>query len=155
MSAFTVVLSWKSLGRKGFPLPVNRKESGGFQLPDPELQKQALMVREQIETHRLYLEPELSLDDLARAVGLSRHQVSTVLNRGLNVSFFDLINTYRVEEFQRLCHDSRYIGEKILTIALEAGFNSKPTFNLIFKRMTGQTPSQFRKSIRIESRSNT
>jgi AraC-like DNA-binding protein len=146
MSGFTIILSWMSLGRRPPPVRGGRKESAEPELPDPELLPQALRVRERIETRKLYLEPELSLDDLAREVGLSRHQVSTVLNRGLEVSFFDLINQYRVIEFQRLCRDPERRGENILTLALDAGFNSKPAFNLIFKKATGQTPSQYRKS---------
>jgi AraC-like DNA-binding protein len=146
MSGFTIILSWTSLGRRPPPARGCRMEPAVVDLPDPELLPRALKVRERIETGKLYLEPELSLDDLAREVGLSRHQLSTVLNRGLKVSFFDLINQYRVIEFQRLCRDPGRSGEKILTLALDAGFNSKPAFNLIFKKATGQTPSQFRKS---------
>jgi AraC-like DNA-binding protein len=56
-----------------------------------------------------------------------------------------------VGEFQRLCTDTQWRGEKIMTLALEAGFNSKPAFNLVFKRTTGRTPSQYRRSLEIES----
>jgi AraC-like DNA-binding protein len=154
MAGFTTLLSWRSLGRKKLHPQGSRGEHGEPLPPDPEIRTQALSVKEQIEARKLYLEPELSLDDLAREVGLSRHQVSAVLNRGLSVSFFDLINQYRVREFQRLCRDDGHRGEKIITLAFDAGFNSKPTFNLIFKKATGQTPSQYRASVKIESHPN-
>jgi AraC-like DNA-binding protein len=154
MSVFTILLSWMSLGRKRLPRREGRGESLEPELPDPELRREASIVRERIESGKLYLESELCLDDLARAVGLTRHQVSAVLNRGLGASFFDLINRYRVEEFQRLCRDPGRAGDKIMTLALAAGFNSKPAFNLVFKKLAGQTPSQFRQSVAIASHPN-
>lgn len=154
MALFTTVLSWKALGRKTPPLPAAQKPSIENETPDPELRAAGLRIKERIEREKLFKDPELSLDDLAREVGFSRHQVSAVLNRGLEASFFDLINRYRVEEFRRLCADPRWADEKIMTLALEAGFNSKPAFNLVFKRTTGQTPSQYRKSTEIGSHPN-
>jgi AraC-like DNA-binding protein len=152
MSAFTIFLSWLSLGRKRLPRRVGRGEEPGPELPDPELREEARRLRELMESERLYLLPELSLDDLARAAGLTRHQASAVLNRGLKSGFFDLVNQYRVEEYKRLCREDSRAGDKIMTLALESGFNSKPNFNLIFKKATGLTPSQYRKSAAIESR---
>jgi AraC-like DNA-binding protein len=154
MALFTTVFAWKSLGRKTPPLRAPQNPAIETEAPDPELRAAGLRIQERVEGEKLFKDPELSLDDLARAVGFTRHQVSAVLNKGLETSFFDLINRCRVEEFKRLCVDPRWRDEKIMTLALEAGFNSKPAFNLVFKRTTGQTPSQYRKSAEIGSHPN-
>jgi AraC-like DNA-binding protein len=151
MAAFTIVFSWISLGRKTAPLRAEAKSAGESDPPAPELRAIGARIREKIEAQKLFKDPELSLEDLARAVGFTRHQVSAALNGGLESSFFDLINGYRVEEFLRLCRDPEKRDEKIMTLALDAGFNSKPAFNLVFKRTTGKTPSQYRRTLEIGS----
>ena len=63
----------------------------------------------------------------------------------LNKSFYDCINQYRVEEAKLLLIDPSKSAHKIASIAFDAGFNSISTFNDVFKKITGQTPSQYRK----------
>ncbi len=151
MAAFTVVFAWNCLARKPTPVRGTPKAPAEEEPVERDLVAGGERIRGAVEARKLFKDPELSLDDLARAVGLTRHQASAVLNRGLAVTFFDLINGYRVAEFKRLCADPRWRDEKIMTLALEAGFNSKPAFNLVFKRSTGKTPSQYRKEAEIGS----
>jgi AraC-like DNA-binding protein len=155
-SAFTIVLAWSSLGRR--PLPERPLREEGLEAvadrregAEGDLRAKAERLVRAIAEGKLYLEPELCLDDLAAAAGMSRHQASEALNRGLGSSFFDLINGYRVEEFKRLCADPGRRGDKIMTLALDSGFNSKPSFNLVFKNTTGMTPTRFRASLGIGS----
>ena len=64
---------------------------------------------------------------------------NNIINENLYKNFFDFINTYRIEEMKKqLQGESKYT---ILGIAYESGFNSKSSFNRIFKKYTGQTPS--------------
>jgi len=63
----------------------------------------------------------------------------------LDKSFYDYINHYRVEEARQLLIDPGKAGYKISSIAYDAGFNSVSTFNEVFRKFTGLTPSQFRK----------
>jgi AraC-like DNA-binding protein len=151
-SAFTIALAWSSLGRKRLPerASADAKIAGGNE-PEEGLRAKAKSLIEAIVGERLFLRPELCLDDLAMAAGMSRHQASEALNRGLGATFFDFVNGYRIEEFKRLCAESGRGGDKIMTLALDSGFNSKPSFNLVFKKATGMTPSQYRSSRRIES----
>jgi AraC-like DNA-binding protein len=162
MSSLTLYLSWKGLDSRS-PSAIapgfgHASEAAMAELEAPgeeENAGHAARAREliaAIERERLFLEPELRLDDLARAAGTSRHKASEAINKGLGASFFDLVNGYRVEEFKRLCVDEARRSDKIMTLALESGFNSKPSFNLVFKKMTGMTPSQYRSSAEIESR---
>lgn len=96
-------------------------------------------VKTQLESERLYLDDKLTLAKLAVATGLSKHHLSEVLNRHAGKNFYKFINNYRVEHVRdRLADGST---QKILDIALEAGFSSKSTFNAIFKQFTGQTPT--------------
>lgn len=99
-------------------------------------------------TQRPHLDPDLGLSHLAQLVGAPRNQVSFVINNELGVNFYDLVNGWRVKEFQALAADPRRDGDKILTLAFEAGFNSKPTFNKVVLKLTGKTPSQLRRDVR-------
>ncbi|AUG55111.1 hypothetical protein CSC3H3_13445 [Thalassospira marina] len=88
-------------------------------------------------------DPMISLPKLARAVGISPNQLSYVLNHHVGQNFFDFVNSARVAEARRLL--LREPDRPILDVALEVGFNSKSTFNLAFKKITGETPSSLRR----------
>jgi AraC-like DNA-binding protein len=71
------------------------------------------------------------------------------MNEVLGVNFYDLVNKYRVEEAKQLLTDPRYDRYTILRVASDAGFNSKTTFNAVFRKFTGVTPSYYRTTCRI------
>ncbi len=91
-----------------------------------------------------YLEPELTLSQLAELLHATNHETSQLLNEELGESFFDFINRHRVSEVQRCLHDSNYDKQTILDIALASGFSSKAAFNAAFKKLSGMTPSQYK-----------
>ena len=93
-----------------------------------------------------YNDPELNLPSLAKALDLSVHHLSQVINHDQNSNFYDFINRYRIDEVKQQLTDRYRAEQSILTLAFAAGFNSKATFNRIFKEQTKQTPSQYRKS---------
>jgi len=114
--------------------PVNDEKIG------PLVQKiTALMEKE-----KLYQDPDLTLRQLATQLDAPVYQVSQALNEGMQKNFYDLINGYRVEEAQRLLLDPKNASFTILSIGFEAGFNSKTTFNTVFKKFTGLTPTAYR-----------
>lgn len=92
----------------------------------------------------LYRQANLSLQDLAEAVDSSAHNVTQVLNTRIGQSFYDFVNGYRVEEARRRLADPAQAHLTVIAIGLDAGFNSKSSFNAVFKKVTGQTPSAFR-----------
>jgi AraC-like DNA-binding protein len=98
-----------------------------------------------MEKEKLYLNHELDLSKLSLALALSPHDLSYLLNEGFQMNFFDFVNKYRVEEAKRLLSSSGHKHLKIFGVAMEAGFNSKTTFNNAFKKFTGLAPSEFRK----------
>jgi AraC-like DNA-binding protein len=104
-------------------------------------------LQQYMKNEKPFLDPELSLSTLARALGLNRNQLSQLINNGIGENFYDFINKYRVEEVKRLMIDPQKQNYNLLGMALEAGFKSKSTFNLIFKRFTGLTPTEYRKNI--------
>jgi AraC-like DNA-binding protein len=99
-----------------------------------------------------YLDPELTINDLAEMIKCTRHNLSRVLNEALKQSFYDYVNQYRVEEAKQLLLDPAKQGYKIAGIAFDAGFNSISTFNDVFRKIAGDTPSQYRKQKAEESK---
>ena len=97
-----------------------------------------------MEVEKLYEEPELTLQQLAMKLEVPAYQVSQALNDGMNKNFYDVVNGYRVEEAKRLLLDPKNRNFTILSVGFEAGFNSKTTFNTVFKKFTGLTPTEFR-----------
>ena len=87
------------------------------------------------------------MSDLSKRIGESPHHVSQVLNEKLNKSFFELLATYRVELAKKILRED--IKNKLIIeeISEMVGYNSKTAFNNAFKKLTGKTPSEFRKSI--------
>jgi len=93
--------------------------------------------------NRPYLYSNLSVEQLARQLGVPPRELSRAINQGLGQNFFEFISAFRVEEAKRRLDDSRN-GDTILQIMYEAGFNSKSVFNSAFKKATGMTPSEYR-----------
>lgn len=100
-------------------------------------------IRRAMDTDKLYLNPTLTLTELAQHVALNPKVVSQLINTGLGKSFNDFVNDYRVEEVKQRLRTSDMTRFTLLGIALESGFNSKTTFNRIFRQRTGQSPSEF------------
>ena len=91
-----------------------------------------------------YLIPELSLKSLSDELNISDKKLSYLLNQYMNVSFYDYINSLRVEEVKQKILDPSYAQYTLLAIALECGFNSKTSFNRTFQRFEGITPSKYK-----------
>jgi AraC-like DNA-binding protein len=100
-------------------------------------------IIESVEQNALYLNPELSLSDLANTVDLNVNIVSATLNNGLGQSFNDFINHYRVEAIKHKLQAGEHLKHTLLGIALDCGFNSKNTFNRAFKKSTGLSPKEW------------
>ena len=96
-----------------------------------------------MNTKKPYLEPKLSLGNLADELGITANHLSQIINQYEDKNFFDFVNTYRVEEFKQRVADPVNSNYSILAIALDSGFNSKSSFNQVFKKITGKTPSQY------------
>ncbi|MEM9362991.1 MAG: AraC family transcriptional regulator [Bacteroidota bacterium] len=94
-----------------------------------------------------YLNPDLTISKLAVLLGETPQKVSEAIKLNTDHSFYAFINQYRVEEAKSLLKNSDYSSYSIVSIGLESGFNSKATFNRVFKKETGMTPSAYNESV--------
>jgi AraC-like DNA-binding protein len=118
--------------------------------------KSSKLTKEESDTHadllkdlmareKPFLEYELSLEDLATKTDIPQRYLSQVVNEHFEKNFFDFVNSFRIEEAKRLLSD-RTLDLRISEVMYDSGFNSKSTFNAVFKKNIGMTPSEFRKS---------
>jgi AraC-like DNA-binding protein len=92
-----------------------------------------------------YLDPSLTIYDLAKKTGIPSKEVSLMINHELNQHFFDFVNGYRIRKAMDLLKDPGKKEFTVLEILYEVGFNSKSSFNTAFKKYTQITPTQYRK----------
>ncbi len=100
-------------------------------------------IKTVMESQKLYLNPTITLADFSKALQLNPKQVSQQINAGMGKSFNDFVNEYRIIEAKKRLNSEDIGRLTILGIAYESGFNSKTTFNRIFKEYTGQAPRDF------------
>lgn len=96
-----------------------------------------------MEHERLFLIPRLSLDELAGKVECSKHELSQLINRVHEMNFYEYVNHFRIEYAKELLLSSTH-NLTINQVALESGFNSKSSFNTLFKKSEACTPTEFR-----------
>lgn len=99
-----------------------------------------------MESEKPYLDFELTLQKLALQFELPEKELSVLINHHLGKHFFDFINEYRIEEAKSILADPSKKGLTILEILYQVGFNSKSSFYTAFKKITHQTPTQYRKA---------
>ncbi len=100
-----------------------------------------------MKTDKVFLNPELTLSDLADKLDMKPTELSHFINTCLGKNFNDYVNEYRVEEVKSLMSSITTDPQAtIMELAYEAGFNSKASFNRIFKQFTQMTPTQFKKA---------
>lgn len=121
-----------------------RYERSGLSPRDAEALKARLLAL--MDAEYLYRSADLTLGDLAERLGTTPHRLSEVLNAQLGQSFYDFINGYRVREVQTRLQGPDGARLTYLALALDAGFASKSTFNAVFKKHTGMTPSEYRRT---------
>ncbi len=123
----------------------DKKQAGysksGLKADDAVILHQNLL--QLMDTKKPYLEPRLTLNALSNELGVSVNYLSQVINRYEQKNFYDFVNQYRVDEFKKLVRKPQYKNLNILAVAYDSGFNSKSSFNMVFKKHTGFTPSQF------------
>lgn len=162
--AFFFIFLYSYLGYKGIfqsnillpsfvvndSMPETRKEKNVVTSLSPvgitEQEAMELKIRlyELLDVEKLYLNENLSLTDLAEAMDISSRKLSEFLNKSLHINFYTLINDYRVSEVQRKLKEDESKKYTLLGLAQDSGFQSKASFNRIFKNKTGMSPSQYR-----------
>jgi AraC-like DNA-binding protein len=100
-----------------------------------------------IESEKPFLKNDLKMQDLVDATGITYKRISEVFNKNFNKTFYEVMNEYRLQEAKILIDKGFHREYTISHLAEKAGFNSKTTFNRIFKKYTDQTPSDYIKNL--------
>jgi len=149
LSSFLFLIAYMAIGHPDVLFPAILERSTKYQhssLATNYVERQLNALHTLMEEKQPYLRGDLKLDDLAGMLQVSSHHLTQLLNQHLEKSFYDFVNDYRVQEAQRRLIDPAYQHYTILAVALDVGFNSKTTFNRLFKSYTQMTPSQFQKT---------
>ncbi|TKG96407.1 AraC family transcriptional regulator [Puteibacter caeruleilacunae] len=101
-----------------------------------------------MDEEKPWLNSNVTIKDIAKLTSIPSHFVTQILNEELNKNFYTLVNEYRVNEVIRLFDSADYENKTIEWIAYEAGFNSKSSFNVFFKKSKGETPSVYRRKMK-------
>ena len=99
-----------------------------------------LMIKE-----KMFLNSSITLGEIADKLSVVPRYLSQVINELKGQNFYDFVNSYRIEEAKKILSDPSHDDEKILAVLFESGFNSKSVFNTVFKKITGITPSEYRR----------
>ncbi|WP_266363755.1 helix-turn-helix domain-containing protein [Tellurirhabdus rosea] len=119
--------------------------------PLEDLQPLMQQVEGYMKRYKPYTNPSLTIHELSTKLKMQPHVLSKVINEGFEKNFFDFINFYRVEELKKRMDDPQFRNFTLLSLAYEAGFNSKTAFNRAFKKITQQTPSEYFNAVREDS----
>lgn len=122
----------------------SKPKYSGVLLSEKESEMYLSKLMQFMNEEKPYLNPELSLPELAQKLQIPSHHLSRVINEKTGLNFFDFVNKYRIEEVKLKIVSPEFNNLSILGIAFDSGFNSKSAFNRVFKKATGITPSDYK-----------
>lgn len=136
------------LGIKGYMMTAEEETAAKKAAPpapisDTIISEAVPLLLKAMEQDQLYLNPELNLSLVAKHTGLPPKTISSVLNQHLQKSFNEFVNEYRVAAFKQKIAESQQQQYTIMSLALESGFNSLPTFQRAFRNNTGMSPREY------------
>jgi len=143
---FVTMLVVKGLGHINVFNGIEAKQNNQPKLSNLEARAVFQIINEYMQEHKPYLLPSLSLSDLSAKLDLPSWQISFAINHSANLNFFNFINSFRIKEAQKRLKETTDRKETILEILYDVGFNSKSTFNDVFRKFTGKTPTEYRKA---------
>jgi AraC-like DNA-binding protein/NADH:ubiquinone oxidoreductase subunit 6 (subunit J) len=153
------ILGYKGVKQQTIPKPIEadelangdnvnnttRKEGQTVQEADNEVPEKLIeKIRIYMKERKPYLDPDITLSEMANELEIGRNALSFAINKGFKQNFFSFINKYRVEEVITFLDDPEKENQNFLRLGYDAGFNSKATFNHIFKKYTGFTPKEYK-----------
>jgi len=116
-------------------------------LNESDKQKILAIIINVFEKGNYFSENLASLKNLAKKIGESKHHVSQVINEKLSKNFFELLASYRIEKAKSILKEDKAGRLTIEEVSEMVRYNSKTAFNNSFRKLTGKTPSEFRKSV--------
>jgi AraC-like DNA-binding protein len=145
ISVAIYIISFQAIKQSGFfkqPSLVDQQKYKSSSITPEQQSLLLIKLKETMATQKPFLKSTFSVAELAENLKVSTHQLSQIINDGLNKSFFEMTAEYRIEEAKKLLKEKLNI--KVEEIAEEVGYNSKSSFNTAFKKITGKTPSEWR-----------
>ncbi|NRB53136.1 MAG: AraC family transcriptional regulator [Saprospiraceae bacterium] len=155
---FVNIMVFKSLLQPSVLSPIKPEEL--YQLDRQEISRVQTYQTHQASINKLeqlmverkpYLDPQLNVQDLAAQLDIPPRLLSEIVNQYFGQNFAEFINSYRLSEAEKRFQESQDPKETILEVMYAVGFNSKSSFNTLFKERTGLTPSEYKKQFRISS----
>ncbi len=141
----------ENIGLEEMELQLSReeasKEKKELSFSDIEIEEKVINLNRIMKEDKPYLNSVLTLYDLATKANMPRNELTNLLNKNIGKNFFSYVNEFRLNEVIKRFKNEKYKHYTIIAIAYDCGFNSKSTFNSLFKQQTGQTPSAYRKSL--------
>ncbi|MBP2832695.1 AraC family transcriptional regulator [Aquimarina sp. U1-2] len=143
------------IGIKGYFTDTNKLKSLDFnvekkknfkssaKIVNNDLQQRKIKLESFMKKEKPYLDPDLNLTEFSKMLKIQVSELSETINDGFQKNFNDFINTYRVQAVQEMLEEGKQEHLSLLGIAFECGFNSKATFNRVFKKLTNTSPSQY------------
>ncbi|MFT3794061.1 helix-turn-helix domain-containing protein [Flavobacterium sp.] len=152
--ALSVMIYWIGhIGIYKYGIEEERKKIRHFSIehktlyqPEKRKNEHIAALEKLLVDEKRFLDATLTLDKIADELRLSKSHLSRIINTELQMGFPDYLNALRVEEAKSYLTNPEFANYTLLAIGLEAGFNSKTTFNTTFKKATSLTPSEYRKS---------
>ena len=123
-----------------------KSKSSEKKTPDSEDKKDLNRIQGFMKTNDAYIDSELTLKELAKHIDIAPRRLSYLINSFLHQNFMGFVNEYRIEKAKHRLENPIDEKETILEIMYDVGFNSKSSFNTLFKKQTGYTPSEYKKS---------
>ncbi|EAQ42876.2 AraC family transcriptional regulator [Polaribacter sp. MED152] len=121
------------------PESIPQQKNNSSEFLESDLEKVSTFMNRE----KPYLNPDLNLSDLSKSLNLTRAELSKIINTGFGKNFNDFINEYRVNTFKAKLKSGEHQQLSLLGIAYDCGFNSKATFNRVFKKITQSSPTEF------------
>ncbi len=131
---------------KTFEKPERKPQNLSVAAPadvNEKLLEQKKEINSLFQEEKIFLDPELNLTQLSEKTELNRAEVSEIINMGFGKNFNDFVNQFRIEEFKRRLGGGDHQQFSLVGLAFECGFNSKATFNRVFKKEVKLTPTEY------------
>ena len=122
-----------------------KKKYKSSKLTESDSYKYLMQLEALMKSEKPYLNPSVSLSEIANELNIPQRHLSQIINEKLEKNFYDFVNNYRIDEAKNLLINPKHSKKTVLEILYDSGFNSKSVFNTTFKKLTGLTPTEFRK----------
>lgn len=146
MSGLRPEIIMNANGNSNSKLPIKYQKSNLTPSHSKELKERLVGM---LTNDKVYKNNNISLELLAEALGTTRHNASQVINEHFDMSFYDLVNYFRIMEAVDIFDNDQKRNLNIIEVAYEVGYNNKVTFNKAFKKHMNQTPSTYIRSMRF------